>query len=305
LVAAHDRYHAALVRLTMPLPICYLNGEYLLLADARVSPLDRAFLFGDAVYEVVPVYGGRPFRLREHLDRLARSLAGIRMQPPLSHAEWGEVCGELIARNGGGDQYLYMQVTRGAEFGRNHAWPEGLKPTLFAFGNALEPLAPALLEQGVAAITAPETRWARRDIKSTALLANTLLKKLAADAGAYETIMLENGELTEGSSTTVHVIAQGRIRTPPNGHHILPGTTRDVVSELARRSGLVSESRRVTDEDLRAADEIWLAFATRGVLPVTRLDGKPVGAGKPGPLFRQMHSAFLDYIRELAGTPAL
>lgn len=289
----------------MPLPICYLNGEYLPLAKACISPLDRAFLFGDAVYEVVPVYGGRPFRLREHLDRLTRSLSGIRMQPPLSHAEWEQVCRELIARNGAGDQYLYMQVTRGAEFGRNHAWPEGLEPTLFAFGNALEPLAPQLLEQGVAAITAPDTRWARRDIKSTALLANVLLKKLATDVGAYETIMLEHGGLTEGSSTTVHVIVQGRIRTPPNGPHILPGTTRDVVGELAGRLGLIGESRRVTERELRAADEIWLAFATRGILPVTRLDGKPVGTGKPGPLFERMHRAFLDYIRELAGTPAL
>jgi D-alanine transaminase len=289
----------------MPLPICYLNGDYLALADARVSPLDRAFLFGDAVYEVLPVYAERPFRLREHLDRLTRSLSGIRMPPPLSHAEWGEICRQLIARNGGGDQYLYLQVTRGAEFGRNHAWPEGMKPTLFAFATALDPASPHMLEHGVSVITAPDTRWARRDIKSTALLANTLLKKLAADADAFETIMLEHGELTEGSSTTVHTVTQGQIRTPPNGHRILPGTTRGVVGELAARLGVVSLSCRVTEEDLRAADEIWLAFATRGLLPVTQLDGKPVGDGKPGRLFKRMHAAFVDYVRELAGTPAL
>jgi D-alanine transaminase len=289
----------------MPLPICYLNGEYLPLADARVSPLDRAFLFGDAVYEVVPVYGERPFRLREHLDRLTRSLSGIRMQPPLSHAEWGEVCRELIARNGGGDQYLYMQVTRGAEQGRNHAWPEGMKPTIFAFATALEAPSPKLLEQGVSAITAPDTRWARRDIKSTSLLANILLKKLSADAGAFETILLENGELTEGSSTTVHVVKDGVIHTPPNGRHILPGTTRDVVTELAARLGLQCESGRISEAKLRAADEIWLAFSTRGVLPVTTLDGAAVGGGRPGPQFRRMNDAFAGYIRELAGTPAL
>lgn len=289
----------------MPLPVCYLNGAYLPLAEARVSPLDRAFLFGDAVYEVVPVYAGRPFRLREHLDRLARSLAGIRMDPPLTHEAWDRILKTLIARNGGGDQYVYFQVTRGAELGRNHAWPAGLEPTVFAFANALEPVSQALLEQGVAAITAQDIRWARRDIKSTALLANVLLKRLAVDAGAFETILLERGELTEGSSTTVHVVTAGEIRTPPNGHNILPGTTREVVTELAARSGIPSASRRVTEVELRRADEIWLAFATRGVLPVTRLDGKPVGTGSPGPLFERMHAAFSTYVREVAGMPAL
>ena len=222
----------------MPLPLCFLNGEYLPLAEARVSPLDRAFLFGDAVYEVVPVYGGRPFRLREHLERLTRSLSGIRMQPPLSQLEWHEVCRELIDRNGGGNQYLYIQITRGAEYGRNHAWGEGLKPTLFAYSTALELPSAQLLDEGVAAVTAEDIRWARRDIKSTSLLANILLKKLAADAGAFETILLEAGELTEGSSTTVHVIMREAIHTPPNGHQILPGTTRDVVAELAARLGV-------------------------------------------------------------------
>ena len=291
--------------MTAPLPICYLNGHYLPLAEARVSPLDRAFLFGDAVYEVLPIYASRPFRLREHLDRLNRSLTGIRMPAPLSHADWAQLCQELISRNSARDAYLYLQVTRGAEFGRNHAWPEGLKPTLFAYVTPLEPLSPSLLEQGVSAVTATDTRWARRDIKSTALLANILLKKLSADAGAFETIMMENGELTEGSSTTVHVVTDGVIRTPPNGHRILPGTTRDVVAELAARLSVPGESSRVSEAELRAADEIWLAFATRGVLPVTTLDGAPVGAGKPGPLFKRMSAAFANYTRELAATPAL
>jgi D-alanine transaminase len=288
-----------------PLPICYLNGHYLPLAEARVSPLDRAFLFGDAVYEVLPIYASRPFRLREHLERLNRSLSGIGMSAPLSHPDWAELCQELISRNGARDAYLYLQVTRGAEFGRNHAWPEGLKPTLFAYVTALDPIPPAFLEQGVSAVTAADTRWARRDIKSTALLANILLKKLSADAGAFETIMLENGELTEGSSTTVHVVKDGVIHTPPNGHHILPGTTRDVVTELAARLGWRCESSRVSEANLRAADEIWLAFATRGVLPVTALDGAPIGTGKPGPMFKRMNAAFAGYARELAGTPAL
>ncbi len=289
----------------MPLPVCYLNGAYLALADARVSPLDRAFLFGDAVYEVLPVYAGRPFRLREHLDRLTRSLDGIRMRPPLSHPAWADICVELTRRNGGGDLYLYLQVSRGAEFGRNHAWPDDLAPTIFAFATALDPPPKRLIAQGVAAVTAVDTRWARRDIKSTALLANVLLKRIAVDAGAYETILLESGFLTEGSSTTVHVIEGGRILTPPNGPHILPGTTRDVVVELAEKLGMPAESAEVSEARLRGAGEIWLAFSTRGVLPVTTLDKAPVGDGVPGPHFRRMHAAFDAYVRELAPTPPL
>jgi D-alanine transaminase len=289
----------------VPLPICYLNGDYQPLLQARVSPLDRAFLFGDAVYEVVPVYGGRPFRLREHLDRLQRSLAQIRMAPPLTHRQWLAICVELIGRNGGGNQYVYIQISRGAPGERNHAWPEGLAPTLFAYTSALDSVAPHLLEQGAAAITAADTRWARRDIKSTALLANVLLKKLAIDAGAYETIMLDNGFLTEGSSTTVHVVSGGAIHTPPNSHAILPGTTRDVVMEIAARLDIPCVTGPVSEASLRGADEIWLAFSTRGVLPVTRLDGAPVASGRPGPLFARVHSEFLATIASLAGTPAL
>jgi D-alanine transaminase len=228
----------------MPLPICYLSGHYLPLSEARISPLDRGFLFADSVYEVIPVYAGRPFRLRQHLDRLNRSLDGIRMPAPLAHAHWGQICQELIARNAGADLYIYIQVTRGTEFGRNHAWPDGLPPTLFAYATALEPLSARVLDQGVAAITAADIRWARRDIKSTALLANILLKKLSAVAGAYETIMLENGELTEGSSTTVHIAKDGVLHTPPNGQSILPGTTRDVVEEMAARDHARRRARR-------------------------------------------------------------
>ena len=288
-----------------PLPVCYLNGSYLPLKEAAVSPFDRAFLFGDAVYEVVPVYESRPFRLRQHLDRLNRSLGGIRMQPAMAHGDWAHLCQELITRNSASDGHLYMQVSRGAEFGRNHAWPEGLKPTVFAYCTELAPMAPSLAENGVAAITAAETRWARRDIKATALLANILLKKLAADAGAFETIMLENGQLTEGSTTTVHVIKNGVIHTPPNSHRILPGTTRDVVTELADLLSIRNSSEPVSEAALRDADEIWLAFSTRGILPVTQLDRVPVGGGVAGPLFKRIHLAFANFIRELAKAPPL
>ncbi len=289
----------------MPLPVCYLNGEYQPLQQARVSPLDRAFLFADAVYEVLPVYAGRPFRLRQHLDRLHHSLAAIAIRPPLTHEQWAQVCAGLVQRNGGGDMYLYIQVTRGAEFGRNHAWPDNLAPTMFAYASPLALLPGEILENGVAAITAQDTRWARRDIKSTSLLANVLLKKQAVSTGAFEAILLQQGMLTEGSSTTVHVIQGGEIHTPPNSHDILPGTTRSVVEELAAAIGMPVRSVAVSEAQLRSAQEIWLGFSTRGVLPVTRLDGKPVGSGKPGPQFQRIHAAFLSYIDDLKSTPAL
>jgi len=176
---------------------------------------------------------------------------------------------------------------------------------LFAYASALEPVAAQVLERGVSALTAPDTRWARRDIKSTALLANVLLKKLAADGGAYEAILLERGELTEGSSSTVHVIKDGVIHAPPNGPHILPGTTRDVVTELAARLGIPAVAAPVAESALRAADEIWLAFATRGIVPVTQLDGQAVGCGRPGPLFRRLYAAFDQYTRELTSKAPL
>ena len=288
-----------------PLPICHLDGSYLPLADARVSPLDRAFLFGDAVYEVIPVYGRRPFRLREHLDRLNRSLAGIGMAPPRTHAEWAAMCSRLLEQDGARESYIYLQVTRGGELGRNHAWPDGLRPTVFAYVTALDPTPAALLEKGVSAVTAADIRWARRDIKSTALLANVLLKKLAVDAGAFETIMIENGELTEGSSTTVHVIQDAVIHAPANGHHILPGTTRDVVWDLAARLNIPCRAGPVPESMLRSAQEIWLSFATRGLLAVTSLDGRPVGAGRPGPMWRRVSEAFQAYLHEISDRPAL
>ncbi len=200
-----------------------------------------------------------------------------------------------------------MQVSRGAEFGRNHAWPEGLKPTLFAYCTELgSAAADALLENGVAAVTASETRWARRDIKATALLANILLKKLAADAGAFETIMLENGELTEGSSTTVHVVKDGVIHTPPNGHHILPGTTRDVVTELAR-SFVRAQSQRCRVRSRRCAAPTRFGWHSRPAVYCRSPSStaRRSAAARPGPLFKRMHLAFADYIRELGKTPAL
>lgn len=286
-----------------PFPWCYLNGEYVPLAEARISPLDRGFLYGDGAYEVMPVYGGRPFRLEAHCARLTRSLGEIRMDDPHSRPEWCDIFATLIARNGGGDQYIYWQVTRGAERGRNHAPLPGILRTVFAFCAPLPVAAPAVLEKGVACVTAEDTRWARCDIKSVALLANVLLRQLAVDAHAAETILLRSGELMEASASTVYVVIGGELRTPPNSRKILPGTTRGVVEELAARTGVPCRAATISEAQLRSADEIWISAATREVQPVTTLDGQPVGSGRPGPLWRRVYDEFQRSKRELQSQP--
>ena len=287
-----------------PLPICYLNGEYQPLRDARVSPLDRAFLFGDSVYEVLPAFDGRMFRFREHFDRLTRSLNEIRLPSPHTHAQWLQILEELIKRNGGGTMYLYVQVTRGAEFGRNHEFPEKVVPGVFAMAAPLPAMSDEQRTNGLSAITVEDFRWARCDIKSTALLANVLIKQRAVDAGAQEAIIVRDGDVLEGSSTSIFVVSKGAIATPPNSNRILPGTTRDAAVELA--DGAMSVTiRRIGLDELRAADEVWISAATRDVLPVTRIDGRPVGSGKPGPLWKRMTESFTALRGRLAGTPAL
>ncbi len=286
-----------------PLPICYLNGAYLPLAEARISPLDRGFLYADGAYELMPVYAGRPFRFAEHRSRLARSLAELRMEDPLSADEWRTIFSTLIERNGGGEQYVYWQVTRGAEWGRNHAPLPKIERTVFAFCAPLPSTPAEALERGLACVTAADTRWARRDIKSIALLANVLLRQLAVDASAAETILLERGELTEASSSAVHVVIGGELRTPPRTERVLPGTTRGVLETLADRVGIRHRAVRVTEAELRAADEVLLSAATREVVPVTRLDARPVGDGIPGPVWRRLSNALQDYKEELAKEP--
>jgi D-alanine transaminase len=286
-----------------PLPICYLNGAFLPLREARISPLDRGFLYADGVYEVMPVYGGRPFRFGAHLARLGRSLAGISMEDPHTREEWRAILGGLIERNGGGEQYVYWQVTRGAEYGRNHAPLPRIERTVFAFGAPLAPNPPALLERGVSCVTATDTRWARCDIKSTALLANVLLRQLAVQADAQETILLRDGELTEASASSVHVVLGGEVLVPPNSRRILPGTTRSAIEELAARAGITCRLVPVSEAQLRAAEEVWLSAATRELQPVTAIDGHVVGTGRPGPLWRRVYEALQRYKQELAGTP--
>jgi D-alanine transaminase len=286
-----------------PLPISYLNGEYLPLREARISPLDRGFLYSDGVYEVMPVYGGRPFRFEAHAARLTRSLAEIRMEDPHTRAQWRELISTLITRNGDGDQYVYWQVTRGAEFGRNHAPLPEIPRTVFAFCAPLPATSAAVLENGVACVTAEDTRWARCDVKSVSLLANVLLRQQAVEANAAETILLRGGELMEASASAVHIVTGGVIVSPPQSRRILPGTTRSAMEEVAQRAGISYRAERVSERELRTADEIWISASTREVQAVTRLDGKPVGTGKPGPLWRRLYDEWQRYKRELAGQP--
>ena len=281
-----------------PLALCLLDGVQLPLSQARISPLDRSFLFGDGVYEVIPVYDGRLFRFQAHAERLSRSLAALRITDPYSRSHWREQLDQLVAANGGGDQYVYLQVSRGHELGHNHVPPSGLTPTVFVYCAPWPHAAPETFTEGLRCITTADTRWARCDIKSVALLANTLLRQQAAEAGASEAILLRDGKLTEGSASTVHVIVGGQLLTPPNSHRLLPGTTRGVVIEIAESLGIAHRSEDISEAQLRSADEIWLASATREVQPVTRLDERPVGTGLPGPLWQRVHARYQLLKRE-------
>jgi len=286
-----------------PLPISYLNGVFVPLQEARISPLDRGFLYSDGVYEVMPVYDGRPFRFEAHAERLTRGLAGIQMDDPHTRSEWREIISTLISRNGGGNQYVYWQVTRGAEFGRNHAPLPKVPRTVFAFCAPLPVTSAATLEKGVACVTTEDTRWARCDIKSVSLLANILLRQQAVDAGAAEVILLKDGQLREASSSAVHVVIGGAILSPPRSQAILPGTTRSAMEEVASEAGLTYRSAPVSEQQLRTAEEIWISAATREVQSVTQLDGKLVGTGKPGPVWRRIHEAWQSYKQSLVGQP--
>ncbi len=269
------------------------------IADAKVSVMDRGFLFGDGVYEVIPVYSRRPFRLSEHLRRLQHSLDGIRLTNPHSEAEWAWLIEEIIARNAPQDQSVYLQITRGADTKRNHAFPANLAPTVFIMSEALPTPPASLRETGVAAVTAADNRWLRCDLKATSLLANCLLRQLAVDAGCVETLLLRDGCMTEGAASNIFIVKDGVLVAPLKNHLMLPGITYDVVLELAQQHGLRVDVRDVTENDLRNADEVWLTSSTKEVLPITLLDGEAVGhaahRGKPGPMYAEMFRWYQEF----------
>ena len=284
---------------------CYLNGEWTALIDAKVSVLDRGFIFGDGVYEVIAVdtvgadgaKARAPFRANEHFARLQRSLDAVRIVNPLRPEQWLDLTAEVIDRHPWPRQLVYVQVTRGVAK-RDHPFPAGTVPTVFVSTSPWPSIPNEQIEQGVAAVTHVDERWLHCDIKSTSLLGNVLMKQYAIDNGASETVMLRNGFLTEGSSTNISVIKDGVISTPPKSAQILPGITVDGIAHIAQQHGVNVDVRPITASELATADEIWLCSSGREVLAIVSLDGAVVGSGKPGPLYRTMHQWFQQAKRE-------
>jgi D-alanine transaminase len=285
----------------------YLNGQFLPLEEAKISVLDRGFIFGDGVYEVIPVYSRRPFRLAGHLARLQTSLDAIQIENPCTPQKWGELIERVIKEHPSEDQAVYLQVTRGVAR-RDHTFVRGVPPTVFVMTNPLVTPSEEQVRDGVAAIVLPDFRWLRCDIKSTSLLGNCMLRTEASDRGCAEGILVREGFLTEASASNVFIVKDGAAITPPKSHLILPGITYDVVLELLHANGLPYEVRAVGEAELRGADEIWLTSSSREVIAVTTLDGRPVGAlahaGKPGPLFQQVHALYQSYKRTVMRAPA-
>jgi D-alanine transaminase len=271
--------------------IVYLNGKHLPISQAYVSVLDRGFIYGDGVYEVVPVYQREPFRLPHHLARLQRSLAGIGMANPHTDAQWESLIREIVARQPFDDQGVYFQVTRGAAK-RDHSFPKGVPPTVFMMSNPLPLPSREQVDNGVAVVTADDNRWQRCDLKTISLLGNVLMRQLATDQGAAETVMFRDGLLTEASASNVLVVIDGTIVAPPKDNHILPGITYDAAMEFAHEAGIPLTIRPVSKEEALSADELWLSSSTKEVLAITTVDGRPFAGGKPGPVFRKMWAFF-------------
>jgi D-alanine transaminase len=277
------------------MPVAYLNGDFLPLEDAHVSVLDRGFLFGDGIYEVIPVYGGRLFRLPHHLKRLHNSLAGVRIANPLSDAQWAAMLTELVARNSGSDQAVYMMVTRGADRKRDHAFPAGVAPTVFAMSSPLPGARDPGEESGVRAITLADIRWQLCNIKAITLLPNVLLRQQAIDAGGVEAILINNGHAIEGAASNLFIVKNAVVITPPLSNALLPGITRDLILELAANNAIPFREADITEAGLHNADEVWLTSSMREISPVVTLDEHPVGNGKPGPLWKKMIELYQDY----------
>ena len=275
--------------------ICFLNGEFLPLAEARIPVLDRGFIFGDGIYDVVPVYGRKLFRFDEHLARLNRSMDKIRIPRPATDDEWLSRCRHLVASRPESDQVVYIQVSRGVA-PRDHVMPAHTVPTVFMMSNPLKPASTEQRHHGVACVTARDFRWERGDIKSTSLLGNVLARQLSADHGAVETIMFRDGYLTEASASNVWIAHEGALLGPPKSDHVLEGIRVELLRELCEDAGIAYNLRPVTEADVRAADEVMLSSATKEILPVTRIDGEEVGhgalRGKPGPVYARLYEAY-------------
>jgi len=284
---------------SLPATPCYLNGEFTALRDAKVSVMDRGFIFGDGVYEVVPVYGGKPFRFAQHMARLDRSLAELRIANPLSVDQWHDVALKLVADYAlqmhtspeKTDQLVYIQITRGVA-PRDHVMPPDLTPTVFVMTNTMKPPTPEQRVQGVACVTADDFRWSKAHIKSTSLLGAVFARQISADAGAVETVMFRDGFLSEAAACNVWVVQGGKVLGPPRDNLVLEGIRYGLIEDICREAGIGFELRRISREEVLAADELLLSSATKEVLAITTLDGQPVGSGQPGPVYKKLHAAY-------------
>jgi len=283
----------------VPDRVIYLNGEYLPASAARVSVMDRGFLFGDGVYEVIPVFGGRLLRIDEHLRRLQNSLDRVSMSNPKSVDEWTATLENLLLRNPGEDRGVYLQITRGAAEYRDLTPSPDLRPTVFIMVMHLKPVDPQQLEAGIDAITVDDFRWHACDIKSISLIANVMMRIQADNAGVVDAIMVRNGRATEGTASNVFVVKNGVLATPPKSRHLLPGITRDLVIELAENNNIDCEVREIDAHELDTADEIWLTSSTREIAPVVRLNGNLVGDGRAGVIWKRMIMLYQQLKQEL------
>jgi len=281
----------------------YLNGQFMPLAEAKIPVLDRGFVFGDGVYEIVPVYSKKPFRLDAHLRRLQGSLDGIRLANPHGTEVWRDLILRLIELQAFADQSIYIQVTRGTPVEgqplRDHAFPKGGAPTVFMFA---QPLVTATTQQkaaGVCAVTAVDNRWLRCNIKAISLLPNILMRQQAVDAGCAETVMLRDGYLTEGAASNIFAVKNGVLLAPPPSHLMLTGITYDVVLELAATHGIPHQVREISEAEVRAADELWMTSSTKEIMAIVKLDGAPVGAGAPGPLAQRMDGLYQNFKQQV------
>lgn len=278
----------------------YLNGRLLPLKEATVSILDRGFMLGDGVYELIPVYHRKPFRLNEHLKRLQHSLDGIRLMNPMRDSEWQQIITQMIALHEPDNQSIYLQVTRGAA-PRDHAFPKVVSPTVLVMSNPLSSPDQVQIENGICAVSSPDLRWGRCDLKTIGLLPNVLAKQKAVEAGCIECVLFRNGVLTEGAASNIFVVKDGVILAPVKDHRMLPGITYDLVLELAQANEMPMEVRDIAEVEVRNADELWLTSSSREVQAIVELDGLPVGSGAPGPLYRRMYTQYQDFKQTLTG----
>ncbi len=291
--------------MTLPTLPCYLNGDYTDLAQAKISVMDRGFIFGDGIYEVVPVYAGQLFRFDEHMARLERSLAEVRIDNPLTRDEWRAVANRLVAMyipspgqpTSNRNQLVYIQITRGVAM-RDHAMPKEITPTVFVMTNAMRLPSTAQREHGVACVSADDFRWEKAHIKSVSLLGSVLARQISVDADATETIMFRRDFLSEASASNVWVVKHDTVFGPPRDNLVLPGIRYGLIEAICHAQGLGFELRRIPRAEVLEADELILSSATKEVLAVTTLDGEPVGTGRPGPVYRRLLAGYQTAIEQ-------